>query len=154
NRIHMTRTALVRQDNTQWAYTVLAEPKSQMPAALTQIQIITPATRAARVSFELGKFVAKTFKQKQINSREQLEHGLVINITNPSSLVKGRYRVKLVTYDSLMDRIWQFFPWTRIYPNRRIAQVQVVKDSWWEQLIHYFRRPITCTFAPDKAITF
>lgn len=115
-------TSLTRLDNTLWGYEL---PNPVLD--LSQIQIRTPHFCEPGLAYNLSTIVQTFFQQENIQSRSQLDSPRQIVVMNQSAPLAGTWEISLVKANSLWDRIASYFPFTRSYPDKHIAQVTLRK---------------------------
>jgi len=140
-------TPLVRLDNNLWRYIPEPPPAGIVPT-VDQIQIQTPQWDVPALSYRLASVVQEALKSQQISQMNQLNDDFYVYVRDDASGIQGKWKVSLVEDRSFMHTFWQFFPFTRNYPDTRIARLEVSRSSVINELFTFKRLNTFCMEKP------
>lgn len=139
---------IVRHTNNLWSY-VPQPPAAGVVANVDEIYIQTPVWDVPALSYRLARVVQKSLKRQHITQMDQLKDGFYVNVRDEASGIAGKWKVQFVEDTSFKHEFWQYFPFTRSYPNLRIAHLRVSPSNMIDEL---FSSKRLNTFCMEKAV--
>lgn len=122
------RSPIVRHTNNLWSYSLQASHEGD------QVYIQTPAWNTPALSYRLARVVQKALKRTTL---EQLKDGFYVNVRGKESGIAGKWKVQPFQNSSFCAKFWQFFPFTRSYPNLKITRLSVSRSNSQENLFTF-----------------